>query len=837
VNRKLLESALLMATTVGAVVAMPAQAQSAAESVTEPQPQPQAAAATPAADDGMAEVIVNARRMEERLQDVPISMTVFNQEQLTDRNVASGVDLATYTPSLTANTRYGTDNASFAIRGFSQELRTTASVGMYFADVVAPRGGGSVTVGDGAGPGSFLDLSSVQVLKGPQGTVFGRNTTGGAVLLVPQKPTAHFEGYAEQSIGNYDLLRTQAVLNAPLSDSARLRLAIDRESRDGYLENVSGIGPSDFADIGYIAGRASLVLDLSPNLENYTIASYSLSNNNGQIPKITQCDATPSPTNLFGPLACAQIAKQANDGDFAVQNQDPDARSRLQQWQGINTTTWSATDTLTVKNIVSYAQLINDQHSELFGSNFYLPNDPSLGGLAGLPITFTNTRPAPGLHSAAQSTLTEELQFQGDSFGGRLTWQAGGYYENSKPLERNGSQSPQSISCADSSAFQCVDAIGILSGYEGAVGSLGYRVGGIEYRNIGVYGQSTFALTEALKLTTGLRYTWDRSQSTVEAAAYRFPAANTPVPFCISSLVGDPNVPVSGPEACRQYFEESSSAPTWTVSLDYKLVEDLLVYGKYSRGYRQGSVNPYGADGFNTYGPEKVDTYEIGSKTSFQRWIKGNFNVALFYNDFTDQQTEVGFSCSTQCVSPNTSIVNAGKSRIYGAEVETRLIPFRGLTLDANYAYLNTKLEELAPLTTPPGSLYDTVSYTTPQGAELRYSPKHKATATATYVLPLAPRLGRISAGITYVYTAEQASSYATPYGILPSYELVNLNLNWMSVSQGPVDLGFFVTNLFNEKYLSSTAGIYDAAGFEALYLGEPRMYGMRMRVNFGSGA
>ena len=93
------------------------------------------------------------------------------------------------------------------------------------------------------------------------------------------------------------------------------------------------------------------------------------------------------------------------------------------------------------------------------------------------------------------------------------------------------------------------------------------------------------------------------------------------------------------------------------------------------------------------------------------------------------------------------------------------------------------------------------------------------------------PKLG---APFYRVYTAEQASSYATPYGILPSYELVNLNLNWLSVSQGPVDLGVFVTNLFNEKYLTTTAGIYDAAGFEALFLGEPRMYGARVRVSFG---
>lgn len=148
------------------------------------------AAETVETPSDLDEIVVTARRMEERLLDVPISITAYNQQQLTDRNVVAAGDLATYTPSLSANLRYGSDNASFAIRGFSQEIRTTASVGLYFADVVAARGGGSTPSGDGAGPGAFFDLQNAQVLKGPQGTLFGRNTTGGAVLLVPKKPTS-----------------------------------------------------------------------------------------------------------------------------------------------------------------------------------------------------------------------------------------------------------------------------------------------------------------------------------------------------------------------------------------------------------------------------------------------------------------------------------------------------------------------------------------------------------------------------------------------------------------------------------------------------------------------
>src|SRR6266702_6885852 len=145
------------------------------------------------AQEALDEVIVPARRMDERLQDVPISIIVLNQQEIQNRNIVNATDLSAYVPSLSTNTNFGSENSSFAIRGFVQDIGTAPSVGVYFADVVAPRGASNgIPIGDGAGPGSFFDLQNVQVLNGPQGTLFGRNTTGGAVLLVPQKPTSEF---------------------------------------------------------------------------------------------------------------------------------------------------------------------------------------------------------------------------------------------------------------------------------------------------------------------------------------------------------------------------------------------------------------------------------------------------------------------------------------------------------------------------------------------------------------------------------------------------------------------------------------------------------------------
>ncbi len=188
----------------------------------------------------VGDIVVTARRVEERLQDVPISISVMTQDQLSNRNVVDSADLARYTPSLSANTNFGADNTTFALRGFVQDIGSAPSVGTYFADVVSPRGGFlGFPVGDGAGPGSFFDLQNVQVLKGPQGTLQGRNTTGGAVLLVPQKPTHKFEGYVNGGIGNYGMRDIQGVINVPFGDTFRMRLGIDHMTRDGYLRNTA----------------------------------------------------------------------------------------------------------------------------------------------------------------------------------------------------------------------------------------------------------------------------------------------------------------------------------------------------------------------------------------------------------------------------------------------------------------------------------------------------------------------------------------------------------------------------------------------------------------------
>ncbi len=808
--RTIVKTMLFAATTLTGALASPALAQNATED-----------------DDGA--IIVTARRVEERLQDVPISMTVLSQSQLDNRNITTASDLATYTPSLTSNSRFGPDKSSFTIRGFNQESNTSPTVGVYFADVVAPRAAAGTASGNGAGPGSLFDLQNIQVLKGPQGTLFGRNTTGGAILLVPKKPTDNLEGYVEGSIGNYDMRRVQAVLNLPLADTFRVRLGVDRQKRDGYLHNRSGVGPKDFGDSNYLAARLSIVGDLTPTLENYLVANYSKSDTNGTLLHLIGCERDPTKRSgrgvLVAPYACAQIDRQnaRGDGFYDVENQHSNPYNTTEQWQLINTTTWLASDALTLKNIISYGQFRERVAYSIGGENFVIPT----GANTGKTFSSTVLLNAPGQESAYQSTFTEELQLQGRTADGNFNWQVGGYLEISNPLgSGNTSYSQAFVNCTDVYAFQC---FGPLTGVSGL--SLVYNK--VAFRNLGVYGQGTYHLTDKLAVTAGLRYTSDRTVGSGRRIQVTFPTPNVPRGTC-ANTVRFPGVVTLNPADCDSgEFAQKTSRPTWLIDLEYKPVEDVMLYAKYSRGYRQGSVNP-SIIGLETWGPEKVDTYELGLKSSFTGAVRGYFNVTGFYNDFRDQQLSLVATGRIAGVPGTQVIVNAGKSRIYGVEVDASVTPFDGLKLDLGYAYLNTKLQEFV---TP--SLSNLGPYNPPAsptlGGDLPLSPHHRVTATATYRLPLDESIGRISFGGTFTYTARQETQInsPSPFRTLPSSKLVNLNFNWESVAGAPVDLALFVTNLTKEETYLNTGNSWNN-GYEAVVANVPRMYGLRLKYRFG---
>jgi len=223
--------------------------------------------------------------------------------------------------------------------------------------------------------------------------------------------------------------------------------------------------------------------------------------------------------------------------------------------------------------------------------------------------------------------------------------------------------------------------------------------------------------------------------------------------------------------------------------------------------------------------------------------VRGTFNVDGFYNNFSDQQLELGFDPKPGApVAPASGILNAGKSRIWGVEVESTLLLFPGFTFDVNYTYLNTKIKDVTVPSTPADSPYIVVAGVH-AGDALTLSPRNKVTATGTYTLPFPDNIGRIDVGATFTHTNAMLSNYAdrsSPFpqvadlSVLPATDLLNLNLEWKSIFMSRVDVSLFATNVANKQYYTFVPGLYSASlGFETANLGMPRMYGVRLRYSW----
>ncbi len=796
---------------------------------------------------GLEEVVVTAQRKEESAQDVPISITAFSQEQLSRSNVTNASDLATYTPSLSMNSNLGNENATFSLRGFNQTIRTAPTVATYFAEVVAPRGAIAQPSGDGAGPGYFFDLQNVQVLKGPQGTLFGRNSTGGAVLLVPNKPNDELGGFAQFATGDYSERQLQLAVNVPLSDNFKVRLGIDRKDRDGYYHNFSGIGPQDLGNVGYTALRLGLVWNITSDLENYTILNIVDSKTNGYTERVASCnpDMTAPFYSLIGTACQGQLDEQAAKGAtgfYDVSSSVKTAISVIKEERLINTTTWNISDSLTLTNILAYGHLETLNGSNVFGTHFKESYTTGGIGLPGLPVADPRREFAigtsiirPDMPVASQATTVEELRIQGTTFSDDLLWQAGLYYENSQPDGYSGNTAAALLYCdigtlesLDTSTWNCNDPL------NGALG--GVLVNEFKYEFIGkaVYGQASYSIIDPLTFTVGARYTEDTSSGEGRKNLYSF---HGPV--------------VQGPAVTENAPTVTSKEPTGFVELNYKPELDFMeamVYAKYVKGYRQGGINLSADPGIDTFKPEYISTYEIGAKTSFDGFIPGRFNISYFDNELIDAQAQVGYVSSTS--GTTTTITNIGKAVVKGFELEATFALFDGMLLNLSYSKLDSEVLEQAEIdrqriidavTAASGNPASgqaagaTITQAENVGDEMRFAAESSWVASLRYQLPLAPSLGQLELGMAYVYTGEMrtAASGTTPNDMLDDFSILNLNAGWYGILGSDFDLSIYGTNVRDEEYLTFASGTYSQLSFDSVNMGTPRMVGASLKYNF----
>jgi iron complex outermembrane receptor protein len=751
----------------------PGQAQAGATSTVAAPDGPAKAAdpATPTAGsarnvDESGDVIVTARRREENIQRVPVAVTAFTAEQLAQKHIDSKEALAAIAPSMITITGGGPKEASsFAIRGQGPAFGAIPGVIVYFAEVP-----NAVTV-DGR-EGTYYDLSNVQVLEGPQGTLFGKNATGGNVMFSPQLPTSKFEGYVQGEFGDYLDRRLEGALNVPVADGVGLRVSGAFGRRDGYTTDVGPLfNGKKYDNLGYESFRAILAFQPAAWLKNTTIFRYYHSANDGPGTVLTAWNPEANQGGLFVrdffPSMATAVALQQQLGIRKV-HYDQDQYSKTKYWQATNTTVINLSSKISLKNIVSYSEL---RYS--YGYDF----DATTNALAGQGDR--------SRHESSPNQITEELQLQGTVFRDALQFALGGYYDN------------QTLSGHESSTFNYFPVSTVFVGHPFVFYSDN------KYGSHAVFGQGTLdvgkliSALSGLSLTAGYRYTWEHTFNATQVANF-------------------------GEATGKARFQYGS----YTLTANYQVAPRVMVYATTRTANKSGGVNgpvPVGSN-FRFYPPEKLRDVELGLKSRFEAaGIRGRVNIDAYrgqYNNIQRTTNEVVNGALLNVVR------SAAKGRIQGVDFDGELNPGGGITLTGTMSYTDSAYTKVT----------DATANAILAGSAFPYTPKFKYTAGIRYDVPAAAGIGAVYLSALYVHQGRFSTSQTnqTVLNYLPGYGLLNLRLGIDHVARQPISLAVFVTNATNKKYSIGVFDAYNQSfGFLTQTYGEPRMFGLQARLDF----
>ncbi|MDB5425357.1 MAG: hypothetical protein JWQ29_2773 [Phenylobacterium sp.] len=705
----------------------------------------------------LEEVVVVARRTEENLQTVPLSVTAISGAELQTHTITTGTDLQKLVPNLNVGVSIFGAAQQYSLRG----VRT--GVVTYFNEV--PIATSTIDL-------QLFDLSSIQAVAGPQGTLFGRNSTGGAILFVPQRPTDRFEGYVDARVGNYNLREGTLVVNLPVNDKLKLRFDARRTLRDGPIKNLSG--PALGAQERTIL-RGSLLFEPTDWLTEYAVMSYArrddtpngqISGNGGTLPP---CPVT-LPSCIYGARYVQELQAQQARGVRSV-SIPVNVLQYDEPWLFTNVLSAKLGD-MTLKYIAGYG----GGQSRQLQSVLSIP----------LPVII-------GQNAVDRSRqYTNELQVLGSSFNDRLTWQAGLYSSHSKSSGLN--------------KFLLFAPIGTVFSDATTQQSGGDN----EDRSKAAYAQGTFALTDKLNVTAGARYTKDHPST-------------SQVSFVVGHICALPNFRNVDRVACRQNVESRSHATTYNLSVDYQATDDVLLYATTRKGYNAGGFNT-GIDDptLEIVRPEFITDYEAGFKAD---WTMGGVpiraNASTFLAKYKDIQRTTSLIYNGIIVTAN---FNAARATIYGAQLALLARPLPDLDLALDYGYLHTKYDSF------PNSILGDQT-----GNKFAQAPKNTLNLSATYRHPMPTGQLVANANYAYISAVTFADdNLRTPGNTGKSYGLVDLRVDWKNIADRNVDLGVYVKNAFDKEYILNATDRTTPFGFISRLYGDPRTYGVELRYTFG---
>ncbi len=761
-NNKAIDNSIRVATSSGALLSVLTLSISApvlAETGSEQSAQP-----------AIEEVVVTARRKDESLSEVPIAISAMDSEQLQDKQVKTDSDLQVAVPGLTVRQTQGNNSLTYSIRGQTADTfsGSPSAVVTYFNDV-------PLTV---ASSSSLYDLESIQVLKGPQGTLFGRNATGGAVLFNSAKPSNETEASITARVGNFDTRELDAMVNVPLVDETLLlRVALNGIQKTGYIENL--FNGDDLGDIDRNSGRISLAWLPTDRFENLLVTQYSRieGTNTGASYPYSIYDTNCTVLNCSSSFLSANVEEQKQLGPYKTRHPWT-AEHRGTDWMVTNTTSFDLTDTLTIKNILGVSHADTDSEQ------------PQLGVPFATILTANIVTGESGNETDADS-VSNEIQLQGSSFDSQLDWIVGVYVQN----------------------YQ-VDTLWPQTYFESPASALtnSFR---ISNQSRAIYAQGTYDLAsltgvEGLRVTSGVRYT--REKVTIEQlpeATYTFGAPDQ---------------------------QDTFSDPSWDVGLEYQATDELLTYIKTRGSFRSGGFNgaapPVNADatgGGNKFESENVQDLEAGFKFRGE-WLNRptTFNMAIYKLWIEDVQ-RVEFP-DPDGAGPLASIAvtaNVPETTVQGIEVEASALVNDWLELGIALTYTDAEFTDGDVTLFGENYSYGPVGDT----------PESSGSLYAVVDFPVSPELGEVSLrSEIYAQSAQYFSNAAdtiAPGTKLPGYELLNARLSWRDMMGSQFSSALFAKNITDEEYFVGGMTLAAALGHNAAAVGEPRTFGLELNYQY----
>ena len=742
----------------------------------------------------MEEITVTARKREEGLQNTPIAVSAFSGENLEARGIQRVDEIAGLTPNMSfdnINTNGGGGNsAAVFLRGVGQRdflPSADPGVGIYVDGVYYARSIGSVL--------DIIDVDRIEVLRGPQGTLFGRNTTGGAIAIHTVKPHEEFEGKVRVRVGIDDRVDVLGKVNLPISDNLYMNATVAKFDQDGFV--VNPLNGMDTGDDDTFALRGALRWQANNNFEINLSGDYSRDRENGQARVVTQnpnrvVDLTPG-ANIFNHnflLGANSPLNPANGGPginnpgtpFARQFSNCDATpaniagttsgcanantialnqntstmptySNHDIYGFSGTVDWQISDNLEIKSITAYRNV---------DSTFGHDGD-------GTPFFLSWVRD----EIYVQEQFTQEIHLQGTAVNDRLQWIIGGFYFTE-----------------DGNNYNPVDfaSIDIESGAK------------FDHESIAGFAQGTFDVTDKLHITAGVRYTDDTKDFIVTSdgmnstPGVHFPMGNSGVVNIQSA------VPAFAPPGILVKLIADGTttlkADDWTpmANISYDWNDDLMTYFTYSEGFKSGGVQQRNAGVFGgaapTYDPEFVESFEVGFKYNHPN---GNFvlNVAAFYADYTDIQLE---TLAPEGIAPQLD--NAGEAEIKGFELESRWSPLDTLFLEVALGHLDAVITKSDPTVFNTGG--------PAKGDRLPQVPRWSLAASLIKEFGLGD-MGTIIARVDYNYRTKVFFDPANdPGSVMQSHGLMNASVGWDSAND-KYSLIFHANNIFDKRRIIYT--------------------------------